>query len=187
DPGLILRLGELAAARRGGQSAWWRQRDQFDLPLVVRLTAHQSSDADLVSRVVGVLEETGLTVDELAVSMPADVLPVTDAADNLAVLAGMGVHVGLDDFGLGPLDPAIVSDLPVKSVRVARSLVERRSPYVTALMPLVRGAGLAVAVDGIAGAEQAHWWRAAGADFATGAHFGAAETPGDFLKRWESR
>jgi diguanylate cyclase (GGDEF)-like protein/PAS domain S-box-containing protein len=183
ETGLILPLGEWLLRVAGGQSAWWRQRGQFDRALIVRLTAHQSTDADLVSRVVGVLEETGLTVGDLAVSMPAEVLPLTDAADNVAVLAGLGVHVGLDDFGLGPLDPAAVSDLPVQSVRVARSLVERRSPYVAALMPLVRGAGLTIAVDGIRTGEQAQWWRAVGADFATGDHFGAAGTPGDFLKR----
>jgi diguanylate cyclase (GGDEF)-like protein/PAS domain S-box-containing protein len=185
--GLILPLGEWLLRVAGGQAQWWRQRGQFDRALVVRLTAHQSTDADLVSRVVGVLEETGLAVQDLAVSMPAEVLPVTDAADNLAVLAGLGVHVGIDDFGLGPLDPASVPELPVRSVRVARSLVARRSPYVTALLPLVREAGITVAVDGITSAEQAEWWRAAGADFATGAHFGEAEPPGDFLKRLELR
>ncbi|MEU0882947.1 EAL domain-containing protein [Lentzea sp. NPDC005914] len=185
--GLVLPLGEWLMRVAGGQSAWWRQRGQLDRALVVRLTAHQSTDADLVSRVVSVLEETGLTPADLAVSMPAEVLLVTDAADNLGTLADMGVHMGLDDFGLGPLDPSAVSDLPVKSVRVARSLVERRSPYVTALMPIVRGAGVTVAVDGIGSAEQASWWRAAGADFATGPHFGVAVEPGDFLKRLEDR
>ncbi|KJK42220.1 histidine kinase [Lentzea aerocolonigenes] len=185
--GLILPLGEWLLRVGAGQSAWWRQRGQFDRSLVVRLTAHQATDADLVSRVVGVLDETGLTVEQLAVSMPASVLLVTDAADNLGTLADMGVHMGLDDFGLGPLDPAAVSDLPVRSVRVARSLVDRRSPYVTALLPLLSGSGVTVAVDGIRSAEQASWWLAAGADFATGEHFGAAGTPTEFLKRLEKR
>ncbi|SEQ11222.1 PAS domain S-box-containing protein/diguanylate cyclase (GGDEF) domain-containing protein [Lentzea xinjiangensis] len=185
--GLILPLGEWLLRVAGGQSAWWRQRGQFDRSLVVRLTAHQSTDADLVSRVVRVLDDTGLGAGNLAVSMPAAVLPLTDAADNLATLAGLGVHVGLDDFGLGPLDPAAVSELPVQSVRVAPSLVERRSPYVTALMPLMREAGVTVAVDGVGDAEQARWWRDAGADFATGDHFGTAGTAGDFLGRVELR
>ncbi|GGU66463.1 putative bifunctional diguanylate cyclase/phosphodiesterase [Lentzea flava] len=185
--GLILPLGEWLLRVASGQSAWWRQRGQFGHALVVRLTAHQSSDADLVERVVRVLGETGLKMHELAVSMPAGVLPESDAADNLGVLAGLGVHVGVDDFGLGPLDPATVLELPVKSVRVARGLVERRSPYVTALIPLVRKAGVTVAVDGVGSAEQALWWREAGADFATGDHFGVACPPGQFLEELEPR
>jgi len=58
---------------------------------------------------------------------------------------------------------------------------------VTALMPLLGGSGVTVAVDGIRSAEQASWWLAAGADFATGPHFGVAGTPPDFLKRLEKR
>ncbi|HEX7303216.1 putative bifunctional diguanylate cyclase/phosphodiesterase [Lentzea sp.] len=185
--GLVLPLGEWLLKVAGGQSSWWRQRGQFERSLVVRLTPHQSTDADLVSRVVRVLEETGLDPARLALSMPAEVLPLTDAADNLTTLAGMGLHMGLDDFGLGPLDPAAVSELPVKSVRVAPLLVERRSPYVTALLPLMREAGVTVAVDGISGAEQAGWWRDAGADFGTGEHFGAVGEPGDFLRGLELR
>jgi diguanylate cyclase (GGDEF)-like protein/PAS domain S-box-containing protein len=185
--GLIMPLGEWVLRIAGGQSVWWRQRAQFDLTMGVRLTEHQSVDADLVSRVVGVLESTGLKAAQLGVSMPAGVLQLADAADNLTVLAGMGVHVVLDEFGLATPDPVILTDLPVTSVRVARKLVASRSPYVTALIPVLRRAGVSVGVDGIDSREQAEWWRAAGAEFATGDHFGAAGTPGDFLKTLEPR
>jgi diguanylate cyclase (GGDEF)-like protein/PAS domain S-box-containing protein len=188
ETGLILPLGEWLLRTAGGQSVWWRQRGQFERALAVRLTAHQSADADLVSRVVRVLDQTGLTADQLMVSMPGAVLPVADAADNLTVLARLGVLTAIDDFGLGPLDfGQLASELPVQAVRVARGLVETRSPYVAALLPLVREQGVAVAVDGITSAEQASWWRAAGADFATGDHFGAAVAPGDFLGLLEPR
>ncbi|WP_329787680.1 EAL domain-containing protein [Lentzea sp. DG1S-22] len=184
--GLILPLGEWVLRVAAGQSAWWRQRRQFDRALAVRLTAHQAADADLVSRVVKVLDETGTPADRLMISMPGDVLPMADAADNLAVLARMGVLTAIDDFGLGPLDFGLLShDLPVQAVRVARRLVESRSPYVAALLPLLREQGVSVAVDGVSSAEQASWWRDAGADFATGDHFGAARTPGDFLQDLE--
>ena len=113
---------------------------------------------------------------------------MADAADNLTVLARMGVQTAIDDFGLGPLDfGQLASELPVQAVRVARGLVETRSPYVAALLPLVRERGVAVAVDGISSAEQASWWHDAGADFATGDHFGVPRTPGDFLQGLEPR
>jgi diguanylate cyclase (GGDEF)-like protein/PAS domain S-box-containing protein len=186
--GLVLPLGEWLLRVAGGQSVWWRQREQFERALAVRLTAHQSADADLLSRVVRVLDQTGLAADQLMVSMPGSVLPVVDAADNLTVLARLGVQTAIDDFGLGPLDfGQLASELPVQAVRVARGLVEARSPYVAALLPLVRDRGVAVAVDGITSAALAGWWRDVGADFATGDHFGVACTPGDFLKRLEPR
>ncbi|MFD5824974.1 putative bifunctional diguanylate cyclase/phosphodiesterase [Lentzea sp. NPDC060358] len=180
--GLVLPLGEWLLEVAGGQSSWWRRRGRFERSLVARLTPHQATDADLVSRVVRVLEKSGLDARGLALSMPAEVVPLADAADNLSTLAGMGVHMGLDNFGLGPLDPAAVAELPVRSVRVAPPLVERRSPYVTALLPLMREAGVTVAVDGISSEEHARWWCAAGADFGTGSYFGEPATPGEFLE-----
>ncbi|NGY66180.1 diguanylate cyclase [Lentzea sp. NEAU-D13] len=186
--GLVLPLGEWLLRVAGGQSVWWRQRGHFDRAVAVRLTAHQSADADLVSRVVRVLDQTGLAPDQLMISMPGGVLPMADAADNLTVLARLGVLTAIDDFGLGPLDfGQLASELPVQAVRVARGLVATRSPYVAALLPLVRERGVAVAVDGISSAEQAQWWRAAGADFATGDHFGVPRPPGEFLEELEPR
>ncbi|MET9230981.1 EAL domain-containing protein [Lentzea sp. NPDC003310] len=186
--GLILPLGGWLLRVAGGQSAWWRQRGRFDEALAVRLTAHQASDADLVSRVVDVLDQVGVPGEKMMISMPGRVLSVPDAADNLTVLARLGVLTAVDDFGMGPLDFGLLAaDLPVRAVRVARSLVDSRSEYVAALLPLLRERGVRVAVEGIGSAEQAAWWRDAGADFATGDHFGVAVEAGEFLETVELR
>ncbi|WP_237048103.1 putative bifunctional diguanylate cyclase/phosphodiesterase [Lentzea guizhouensis] len=186
--GLILPLGEWMLRVAGGQSVWWRQRGQFERALALRLTAHQSADADLVTRVVRVLDQVGLAPGQLMISVPGSVLPMADAADNVAVLARMGVLTAVDDFGLGPLDFGLLAaDLPVQAVRVARGLVASRSQYVAALLPLLREQGVSVAVDGIDSAELAAWWRDAGADFATGDHFSGALPAGDFLENLPPR
>ncbi|WP_232837102.1 putative bifunctional diguanylate cyclase/phosphodiesterase [Lentzea terrae] len=181
--GLILPLGEWLLRIAGGQARWWRQRAQFDRPLSVRLTAHQAADADLVSRVVGVLDHTGLAAGQLMVSMPCDVLPMADAADNLAVLARMEVRTALDDFGLGPRDLAWLSELPVTSVLVPKDLVRRQDPCSAVLIQAVHALGVHVCVDGVENAEQATWWTEVGADLAIGAHFGSPLDAGEFLKK----
>lgn len=186
--GLILPLGGWLMQVAVGQSTWWRQRGQFDKPLAVRLTAHQASDADLVSRVVEALDQVGMPGEKLMISVPGAVLAWADAADNVAVLARMGVLTAIDDFGMGPLDFGLLAaDMPLRAVRVARGLVESRSEYVAALLPLLRERGVAVAVEGIDSAELAAWWRDAGADFATGDHFGPAREPGEFLEKLDLR
>ncbi|MGW4211976.1 putative bifunctional diguanylate cyclase/phosphodiesterase, partial [Lentzea sp. NPDC004789] len=167
--GLILPLGEWLLRVAGGQSVWWRQRGRFDHPLVVRLTAHQAADADLVSRVVRVLEETGLAADRLMVGMPTKVLRMADAADNLAVLARIGVLTALDDFGLGPWELAWLSELPVAFVLVPENVLWRADPRFTALVPAVHELGVRICVDGIDTEEQAKWWTEVGADLAIAA------------------
>jgi EAL domain-containing protein (putative c-di-GMP-specific phosphodiesterase class I) len=140
------------------------------------VTAHQASDADLVSRVVRVLDNTGLRANRLVVGVPVGVVAVPEAADNLAVLAEMGVRTALEDFGLGPDDLAAAQTFGVRSVRVAKRLVDLRTgrgaACASALIPALHDAGVVIVVDGVTTEEQATWWRDAGADLATGPHFG---------------
>ncbi|MGW5053622.1 putative bifunctional diguanylate cyclase/phosphodiesterase [Actinokineospora sp. NPDC004072] len=184
--GLILPLGEWLVATAAGQVQWW-QRTTPELDLSVALTAHQAFDADLVSRVVRVLESTGLPPDRLTVGMPVDVVSAPEVAENLGVLAEMGVRTALSDFGLGPDDLAAAHDLGVRAVRVAARLADLRSRtkadyvgYVGALLPALRDTGVVVGVDGITTAEQARWWQEAGADVGTGPFFGPDRSAAGF-------
>lgn len=181
--GLILPMGKWLLEVAGGQVQWWR-RNGFSSPLTVALTACQSSDADLVSKVVQVLEQTGLRPSGLTIGVPVDVVGVPEVADNLDVLAEMGVRTALDDFDLGPDDLAKAQARSVSAVRVAKRLVDRQAStnadYVAALVPALRDTGAAIVVDGIRTPQQAAWWRDVGADLATGPHFGPTHTAATF-------
>ncbi|WP_228122554.1 putative bifunctional diguanylate cyclase/phosphodiesterase [Saccharothrix syringae] len=176
--GLILPLGEWLLDTAGHRVQWWR--NGFTGPLTVALTAHQASDADLVSRVVRVLERTGLPADRLVVGIPVAAAAVPEAADNLGVLAEMGVRTSLDDFGLGPDDLAAARALEVDAVRVAGRLADLRAATAGALVPALRDSGVVVTVDGITAVGQAARWRDAGAHLATGPHFGPDRPAAEF-------
>ncbi|MGH3861576.1 EAL domain-containing protein [Actinokineospora sp.] len=188
--GLILPLGEWLLRVSCGQAYWWHKGNVGDLPLSVGLTAHQSADADLVSRVVRVLDYTGLPADRLTVGMPIAALRVAEAADSLTVLADMGVRTSLDDFGLSPDDLTAVEEFQVGAVRVARRLTDRLlgvgSTVIARLVTAVHHAGATVTVDGIETQEQVDWWRAAGADTATGDFFGVVCPPGDIAAGFQA-
>ncbi len=183
--GLILPLGEwlLRVATRQGE--WWRQRVGFELPMVVGLTPHQISDAALVTRVARVLDDTGLPPEQLQLAVPVSALEIDGAVETLHGLGKLGVQPMLDDFGLGPDDLRIADELRVRTVRVARRLVEWQSrahaTFLAELVPLVGTTGATILVDGIDTAEQAAWWRDAGADLATGSYAGIAGSAGDLV------
>jgi diguanylate cyclase (GGDEF)-like protein/PAS domain S-box-containing protein len=176
--GLILPLGNWLLHAAGRQGAWWRQRSGFGLPMVAGLTGHQVSDDALGTRVARLLADTGLPPEQLLLGVPAGALPVSGVIENVTALADLGVHVMLDEFGLGPDDLRAIEDLPVDIVRVDRRLAEWQawadSTFLGALVPLVRQVGATLVVDGIHTEDQADWWRTAGADLATGDYFGVA-------------
>lgn len=185
--GLILSLGEWLMRTAGKQVGWWRRRLDRDLPLIIGLSTHQAADADLGARVERVLDDTGLRSWDLMIGLPVAAVarPGGRAGNNLAFLAGLGVRIMLDDFGTAPNELAIVEDMPVRTVRVIRQLVQRRarvgeagsSALATALgvLPaLVHSTGATVLVDGVDTRDDVDWWRQAGADAALGDYFAPA-------------
>jgi diguanylate cyclase (GGDEF)-like protein/PAS domain S-box-containing protein len=180
--GIILPMGEWLMRIAAGQAQWWRQRGELDQQFGVRLTHHQSTDADLASRVARVLYDTDMPHGRMTISMPVGVLEVAEALDNMTTLADMGVRITLDDFGLGPRDLAWLSELPVVSVLVPPDLARRQDPRSAALIAAVHEHGVRICVNGIDTEAQAKWWHEVGADHAIGAHVGGPLDAGEFLK-----
>jgi len=180
--GLILSLGESMLGIAARQAEWWHLRLGIELPLSLGLTAHQVTDADLVDRVSRVLEDSGLSPELLTMRVPAGVLPMSGTVGNLTALAALGVHIGLESFGQTPGELAAVDGLPAESVRLAGGPAERSGPALAdALVEFVHDAGMSFTVDGVDTRERADWWRARGADMATGELFGGACPAGEVV------
>ncbi len=181
ETGLILPLGSWLLGSACGDAQNRRAEPGDDRPLHVGLTPNQSSDPDLLSRVLSVLDHTGLAADRLWLGMPAAALSRDggEAAENLRLLASAGVATEMLDFGTAPGDLAHLEELPVRAVRIARWMVRRQarcdredSPVASALrgiLSVVHSTGTTVIVDGVDTERQAEWWRRVGADIAQGA------------------
>ncbi|WP_328456202.1 putative bifunctional diguanylate cyclase/phosphodiesterase [Amycolatopsis sp. NBC_00438] len=149
----------------------------IEVPLVVELGPHQAADPDLVGEVRAVLADTDLPPQRLRPGFPATTLlaETGDAVDNLKVLAEIGIPAEIHDFGAAG-DVTFLADLPIRTVRIASSVVSRRShPLVerslASLIEVAHLAGAKVAVAGVETREQSAWWREHGADYASGPAF----------------
>ncbi|NBH03751.1 EAL domain-containing protein [Amycolatopsis sp. SID8362] len=145
-----------------------------ELPLTVELTPQQAADPELVGEIRGVLESTGLAPAAIRPGFPAAALLAEsgDAADNLKVLAEIGVQAELHGVG----DVTCLTEFPARAVRLAPSLVERRThplvePSLTALIAAAHEAGAVVGVTGVADADEVRWWRERGVDRLSGPAF----------------
>jgi diguanylate cyclase (GGDEF)-like protein/PAS domain S-box-containing protein len=180
ETGLILPLGSWLLGSACGEAESRRTGLGDDQPLHVGLTPNQSSDPDLLSRVLTVLGDTGLPADRLWLGIPAAALSQDngEAAENLRLLAGAGVATEILDFSTSAGDLAHLEDLPVRAVRIARWMVRRQArcdredSLVTlalrGILAVVHRTGTTVIVDGVDTEQQAEWWRDVGADIARG-------------------
>ncbi|MDQ7808976.1 diguanylate cyclase [Amycolatopsis sp. A133] len=143
------------------------------VPLVVELTAQQAADPELVGEIRRVLGDTGLAPDRLRPGFPAAALAATaDAADNLKVLAEIGVRAEIHGFG----DVTCLTEFAAHTVRIAANLAAKREhPLVTgplsALVDAAHAAGASVSVAGVRTPDEAAWWQDRGADLLTGPAF----------------
>lgn len=181
ETGLILPLGSWLLGSACGEAESRRTELGDDQPLHVGLTPNQSSDPDLLSRVLSVLGDTGLPADSLWLGIPAAALSHDNgaAAENLRLLAGAGIATEILDFSTSPHDLAHLEDLPVRAVRIARWMVRRQTRYdsqdslvtlaLRDILSVVHRTGTTVIVDGVNTERQAEWWSDIGADIAQGA------------------
>ncbi|MGW5703664.1 putative bifunctional diguanylate cyclase/phosphodiesterase [Amycolatopsis japonica] len=183
--GLMLSLGEWLLSTGCRQVGWWRQRLDRDLRLLISLSPHQAADTDLLTRLVGVLEATRFPAERLLVELPMLALAADlgETRDNLGALADLGVRPVISVRGLGDGALALVADLPVHGVRLDCGLLDGIAPdspvagLLRDLPELAHRTGADVIVDGLATADQARFWLAAGAELAVGVHYGGPCRP----------
>lgn len=186
--GLVVSLGQWIVEKTCSayvQASTYRQ----DKPPLLRidLTAQLSQDPDLVGVVWNALATTGLRAEQLCLGVPLTALARGhgDVVDNVQTLAELGTQIALVGVPADHGYLVYVEDLPVHAVEIAPDIVARiaRRPsndsLVTRAIPetisLVHSADVTVVVPEVDTAEQAEWWRNAGADAAWGTHFGLAD------------
>ncbi|WNV83425.1 diguanylate cyclase domain-containing protein [Umezawaea sp. Da 62-37] len=188
ETGLSLPVGQWMLRHAAERMVHWRNTTGTPLlPLHVALSPMQSRDEDLVGAVKQTLDETGLPVGDLRISLHTRAVLIGGSDDNVQVLTDSGIPTGLNDFHGGQDELALLSELPIDSVTIAPTTVRAlathtdRNPLLhnamTSLVALVREAGITVTAAGVNTDTEADWWAQIGTDTAQGDFYTATRTP----------
>ncbi|WP_228688421.1 EAL domain-containing protein [Amycolatopsis keratiniphila] len=138
----------------------------------------RGADPDLVGSVRNILAATGLGPSRLRLGFPTEAVlaDLGETVDNLHLLAEIGVDAELQGFGAGG-DVVCLVDVPVRTVRIAPRLAERRTEPLAErtlrnLIDTATMAGVTVIADGIDSTGDAGWWQSVGAHIGAGRYFG---------------
>jgi EAL domain-containing protein (putative c-di-GMP-specific phosphodiesterase class I) len=114
------------------------------------------------------------------------------ASVELAAVAALGVHLGLDDFGSGNASPTNLQHLPIDFLKIGQSFVanlngavapdEEGNAIVHALTDLGRGLKLHTIADGIRRDEELSLMRQFGCQYGEGYLFARPMTGEDFTR-----
>ncbi|MCZ7525317.1 MAG: EAL domain-containing protein [Acidimicrobiia bacterium] len=179
ETGLVAAIGEWVAAESARQLARWDRAVPGAAGLIAwhNVSAVQLDHPDrLVAGVRDAAAAAGLTPDRLGVEITESSL-VRDPEQAVAALQALrevGVHVAIDDFGVGYSSLAHLRRLPVDVLKIDRSFVADlgrdadAAALVSSIVGLAHNLGLAAVAEGVETAEQLALLRRAGCEQAQG-------------------
>ncbi|MBI1855330.1 MAG: EAL domain-containing protein, partial [Chloroflexi bacterium] len=117
---------------------------------------------DLVQKVAGVRQKTGLDASSLKLEL-TETMIVEDAESTAAMLSklrALGVQVQIDDFGTGYSSLGYLHTLPIDTLKIDRTFISRigndgsGSEIVRTILALAHDLGMKVVAEGVETEEQ---------------------------------
>ncbi|MBU2204816.1 MAG: EAL domain-containing protein [Gammaproteobacteria bacterium] len=161
--GLIVAIGDIVLQQACRQLQQWQQDSRTaGLTVAVNISARQFRQADFVSRVIKILQESGAKASGLTLELTESMLisDIDDVRDKMQQLSALGLEFSLDDFGTGYSSLAYLKKLPLNQLKIDRGFVRdiltdsNDEAIARMIIALGTALGLSVLAEGIETPEQ---------------------------------
>ncbi len=203
ETGLIVPIGAWVLHEACAQGARWavESRNGEPLTVAVNISARQLLDPELPSIVDRAIAASGLDPSLLVLEISERALTEhhEPAVTALHAIGRRGVRVAIDDFGTGHSSVPYIKTLPVSTLKIDHTIVDRLgkdaddAAIVSALVDLGHALGLTVTAEGIETTAQLRELRRLGCDLGQGYYF-ARPQPSEIVRalvhhrfRWSGR
>ncbi|HEX3471971.1 MAG TPA: EAL domain-containing protein [Silvibacterium sp.] len=162
ESGLIVPIGNWVLEEICRQSAEWQCQGLPPIRIALNVSPLQFMRADFAIQVRAVLAafqmDPGLI--ELEMTETTVMRKLDEIARQMLDLSGLGVHFSVDDFGTGYSSLRHLHQLPIKTLKIDRSFIERISDpngtyaIVQAILSLAHSLEMQVVAEGVERQEQ---------------------------------
>jgi EAL domain-containing protein (putative c-di-GMP-specific phosphodiesterase class I) len=194
ETGLIVPIGEWVYRTACQQNKKWQEEGLLPIPVAINLSAKQFHDEQLVSKIVEVMNETGLdpkyvdmeVTESLAMENPEE------SIRQLKKLNGLGIKSSIDDFGTGYSSLSYLKSLPVSKLKIDKSFVddittdENDMAIAASVINLSHTMGMKVIAEGVETREQFEKLKELGCDYIQGYLFSKPLSAEDFRSYLEA-
>jgi len=186
--GLIVPLGEWVMRHACEQFAEWRRHGLPLARLAINMASRQLEDEEIVSTIVSILRETGLSTSALELELTETGKRVSqDALQKLRLLSELGISIALDDFGTGCSGLWAIRHLPLRRIKLAQIYVDGIGNNLTdeaiiqMVIKLAHALELRVMAEGVVSLAQKQFLILHGCDEVQGYYYGTPLKAGKFL------
>jgi diguanylate cyclase (GGDEF)-like protein/PAS domain S-box-containing protein len=193
DSGLITAIGAWVFEQAVSQLAVWdglAEGPRVEV-MAINLSVRQLDDDATAGIISDVLDRHGIAPGRvnLEVTESAVMSDSTSTKRALESFRSLGLRISIDDFGTGYSSLSYLHTLPVTTVKIDRSFVERMGsaedarPVVQAVIDMAHAMGLRVVAEGTSSARLSELVSEMGADVAQGFYW-ARPMPAREIPRW---
>jgi diguanylate cyclase (GGDEF)-like protein/PAS domain S-box-containing protein len=186
--GLILPVGGLVLREACRQARMWADAGMPARTMCVNVSGIQLRSEGFLEGLFATLSVTGLDPESLELDVAESILArdPEQTRSILKTLKDRGVHVSLDDFGMGFSSLNSLRKLPLDALKIDRSLIRRITSdpdgetFVSAIIRIGQSLNLRVVAEGVETIKDLEFLWAHGCDEAQGYYFGRPVPPEQF-------
>jgi len=184
ETGLIIAIGGWILKTACQQAADWQKAGYGNLLMSVNLSARQLADDNLIAFISSVLNETGLSPNNLELELTESMI-MEDTDKTLTILhniKSLGIKLSVDDFGTGYSSLSYLKKLPVNTLKIDKAFVDdilsetSEAPIVASIIALAKNLKLKVVAEGVESEHQVKYLKARGCEEIQGYFYGKPES-----------
>lgn len=185
ETGLIIPLGQWICQTACWQAHHWQEQfPDYPLTLSINLSSRQLEQPDLIDQLARLIQTTNITADVLKLEITESMVmkDIEGAIDLILRLKSVGFRLSMDDFGTGYSSLSQIRRLPIDTLKVDKSFVEKmgQSPedyeITRMIITLAHTLGMDVVAEGVETQADAEQLRSLGCEFGQG-YFWAKPLP----------
>jgi len=177
--GLIVKLGDWVVAQACQQLTRWAQMGLGDISIAVNLSPYQLQDDGFVARVRNCLTQSQIDPCMLEMEVTESLMMNNpeEAISRLHALRALGIRLSIDDFGTGYSSLAYLKRLPVDTLKLDKSFIERivteprEADLCDGIIALSKKMGLQTVAEGVEVQAQLDCLRSMGCEMFQGYYF----------------
>ncbi|MCL7942858.1 EAL domain-containing protein [Marinobacter sp. ATCH36] len=162
ESGRITDIGRWVVLAACRQLAKWQNGPHANLRIAVNLSGRELDDENIVDHIQDALESNGVPAERLEVELTEEIFiqNIEHNLNQLSRLHKLGIHLAIDDFGVGYSSLGYLRDFPVDLLKIDSSFItevaERHDDAVItrAVINLAHNLGIQVVAEGVETREQ---------------------------------
>jgi diguanylate cyclase (GGDEF)-like protein len=179
ENGLIASIGEWVLEQACWQTKYWQKMGFSDLKIAVNLSPKQFQQYNIASKVIKILNKTGLQPFflELEITETVTIQNGDIAKKVLNKFKQMGISLAMDDFGTGYSSLSYLKQFPFNTIKIDRSFIQNMldnredRAIIQAIISLSIGLEMSVVAEGVENQEAKNFLQSLNCRYMQGYYF----------------